>query len=290
MIQVQPYTPRLPMQSGGGFQGVIPATQGRREVEEREERNKLYIAQVIGELLGNIYGPMKRQRQLQQQEELTSPILSRKGDQTENIRAALETLKTQQKPTGISGALDFVNPLAPARGFSSLQQGLTKQLIQSPKGRIVVGDGTTWLVNPQTGEKRDLGIPAPKGKASAELMNAWLVLSGHEERTPEQETIMKALGQKIMNQYGVNPPQDTTISPPEKPEPKKSWGWPTLTKPAYRVRPEQPTNESPISQALTAVTEKKGGGAVKMQAPDGKTYLVPADKAGEAEKRGWKRL
>ena len=39
--------------------------------------------------------------------------------------------------------------------------------MQQPKpmsGRIVVGGGKTWLVNPATGEKVDLRIAPPKGK------------------------------------------------------------------------------------------------------------------------------
>lgn len=152
------------------------------------------------------------------------------------------------------------------------QMGREKQT----SGKIVIGSGKTWLVDPQTGEKRDLGIPAPKGKAATELLNAWLKLGQFEEPTPREEAIRGVLGQEILGGFGLEEGEEEYTHDPW-------WGKPR-TKTRKVIRKKAP---SPITGALEGQPET---GKVKMKAPDGKEYLVPIAEVKEAQKRGWKRL
>lgn len=95
------------------------------------------------------------------------------------------------------------------------RQKATEQLGQPGTSavRIVTGGGKTWLANLQTGEKRDLGIPAPKSQASAALLNAWLKLGQYKEPTPEEEAIKGSLGQQLLGQQGLEKGEGGEISP-----------------------------------------------------------------------------
>lgn len=115
---------------------------------------------------------------------------------------------------------------------------------KQPPMKIVVGEGKTWLVNPATGEKRDLGIAPPRSKAGgrnvSDIINEISKISEAAGKIPteslDQTVIDEAIASlrgPLMGELGLEEYEE------EAPSTKKTWGWPTLTKPAYRVRPER---------------------------------------------------
>lgn len=113
-------------------------------------------------------------------------------------------------------------------------------------GKVVVGGGTTWLVDPQTGEKTDLGIPAPKGKASADLLNAWLKLGQFEEPTPTEEAMRGALGQELLSERGLE-----EVEVPGEKRSRFGMDWLARDIPARKeIRPISPTEKRIEPKAL----------------------------------------
>jgi len=178
------------------------------------------------------------------------------------------------------------------KATSLLGQPRTAGQTKQPSGKIVTGGGTTWLINPQTGEKVDLGIPAPKSEASLALIKAWqgiLPIEG-EQLNPQEQAIKDVLGQRVMGNLGL----EQFDIPGEK---RKRFGIDWLAKDipprkGYRMKGEGAKQPSPLKEALQKTEEPQAqaeAGSVTMTAPDGKEYLVPAGEVKEAEKHGWKR-
>jgi len=96
-------------------------------------------AQPLIEALNSLLAT-KRQKQYQQQFGQVSPILARGGGQEANIRNALATLRVGQgqRPTGLGGFVDFINPFTPARGSGSeLEQSLLQMLMSQKPERPI---------------------------------------------------------------------------------------------------------------------------------------------------------
>lgn len=98
----------------------------------------------------------KRKRQYEQQFGQVSPILSRGGDRPTNIRDALAAIQAEERPTGLGGVLDRLNPFAPARGRGSeIEQLLLAEQMGREKPRqgiLIMVDDKTLLIDPVTGE------------------------------------------------------------------------------------------------------------------------------------------
>ena len=143
---------------------------------------------------------------------------------------------------------------------------------QQTKGRIVVGDGKTWLVNPETGEKRDLGIAAPTSRAGdrsiSDIINNLSKIGTLPEGTldPETEGAMKdSLTQGLLGKFGLEEYEKEVEIPAEK---KSLFGidklWPdrparTETQKTIRrkVGSGQP---SPITEAVEEQSKERLGG------------------------------
>jgi len=129
-VNVPFYTPRIPISGGGGR---------IQDLSEDANRNKLLLADAIAKMMQNIQKG-KRKRQYQQQFQQVSPILSRGGDRQANIQEALRSISEAKRPTGISGAVDWLNPFAPTRGRgSALEQSLLEVAMKEPRAPTIAG-------------------------------------------------------------------------------------------------------------------------------------------------------
>jgi len=72
---------------------------------------------------------------------------------------------------------------------------------ESMSGQVVVGGGKTWLVDRRTGQKKDLGIPAPKGKVEgkpiADIINAIAGISRAAQTIPEDVVDTPTIGRAL---------------------------------------------------------------------------------------------
>lgn len=266
MIQVQPYQARLPMHSGGGFQHLN--LTGMQDLRREPGANP--IVEALQQIL--------EQKQQKERDEL-------------NRRLAETNIAYRQKATDLLGQERPISDLERQMGETNLayrqkQLGLLGQ----PKpvsGKIIVSGGKTWLVNPQTGEKTDLGIPAPKGQISTDLIRAWQQLGQYEEATPQEKALRDTIGQQLMGQAGLEEYEE------EIPGVDRQWPIPNIpprTEKRYRKKVEsREVPKTPITEALEQ-TQKMPADMVHMQAPDGEKYLVPAAKVKEAKQHGWKPI
>lgn len=138
MINVPMHQARIPIRGGGGVSRV--------DLTERPQVNPIVAA------LERI---IERRRQEEQDE------LARQITEAE--------LAERKQRMGLLGKPRPISELERRKAETDIayREKATEQMGQ-PKpttGKIVVGgDGKTYFVNSQTGEKMDLGIPAPKGK------------------------------------------------------------------------------------------------------------------------------
>lgn len=113
---------------------------------------------------------------------------------------------------------------------------------KQPSMKIVVGDGKTWLVNQATGEKRDLGIAAPKSKVGdrnvTDIINDISKISDAAGKIPAgslEQPIIDAAIDPMRSQLM----QELGLEEIEEPSTEKTWGLPSLFKPGYRERGTQ---------------------------------------------------
>ncbi len=136
---------------------------------------------------------------------------------------------------------------------------------KQPSMKIVVGNGKTWLVDPRTGEKRDLGIVPPRSKVGdrnvTDIINDISKISGAAGKIPteslEQPLIDAAIGplrQELL--------QGLDLESYEEPgtETQKFLGmdflWPDKNVMVKKVRPRKKV-ESKVAKPVSAKAEKR---------------------------------
>lgn len=155
-------------------------------------------------------------------------------------------------------------------------RGAQAEALGQPKsvsGRVVTGGGKTWLINPQTGEKRDLGIPAPKGKVAdrniTDIINDIANISNVAEPLPEdilgqpiRDAAITPLLQELMGKLSLEEYEKEPGTPrePRKKRYGKLTGWDWTKKDIPAIPAVPPTmgirkKKTPIIEAL-AETKK----------------------------------
>jgi len=154
------------------------------------------------------------------------------------------------------------------------QMGQQKQ----PTMKIQIGaDGNTYTINPVTGEAKPVltpdGKPLKASKKVAELLKLIEMARKYEEPSEIEEAIGGSAEEELLGLRGLEGYEE------EVPSTERTWGWPTLFKPAYRVRPERTVTRkgvrkkvksTPITEALeeptATATHPRTGGKIQMPA------------------------
>lgn len=199
-------------------------------------------------------------------------------------------LREGERPNPIAQALERIIE----RRRQSEQDELARQKAEMAEWKVFIDNGKTILYNMRTGEKKDTGIPAPKGKvegrAIASIINDMAKLSGAAKTVPEEvlgtPTIragLRSLEDEVTRKAGLPTPRRKPLIEGEP------------IKRGITAPPEEHAAWHEGAAGLEIPERKKVKaremkGKVRMKAPDGKNYEVPRSEVEEAKKHGWKVL
>lgn len=145
---------------------------------------------------------------------------------------------------------------------------------KQPSMKIVVGEGKTWLVNPATGEKRDLGIAPPKSKVGdrkiSDIINEMSKIGTLPKGTLPEEAETELIGsllQELLGERGLEEGEEEYTHDPW-------WGKPrTKTRKVIRKK----VKSTPITQALgepTTATHPRTDKKIQIPTAKAERHLV----------------